>query len=106
MTTTPTRIHNAFLIILHNTVRYTTGKAADDVPPTDDYSCSTYSYTGDSGFSDSRVFLKESPPSSPQHISAQIEHVLGSDASYAPLIKADVRSTYYKSLNRENIPGI
>ena len=95
---------------MHNTVRYTAGKTTDDVSPTDesDYSCSTYSYTGDSGFSDSREFLqKQSPPSSPQHTSAQIERILDSDASYTSLITADVRNAeYYKTLNRECIPGM
>ena len=31
MITTPTLIHNAFLITLYNIVQYTTGKVADDV---------------------------------------------------------------------------
>ena len=80
------------------------GKTADDTPPTDD---SAYSCTGDSGFSDSRAFLKElSPPSSPQHTSTQIECALGSGVSYTPLITADVRGAeYYKTLNRESIQG-
>ena len=49
--------------------------------------------TDDSGFSDSRAFLKnDSPPTSPQQTPAQMEHILGSGASYTPLIAVDVRT--------------
>ena len=102
---------DSFLLLtcIIGTARYTAEKATD-ASPTDDYSCSTYSYTGDSGFSDSRAFLqKKSPPSSPQHTSAGTERdiVLDSGASYASLIPSDVRNNeYYKSLNRECIPGM
>ena len=86
------------------TATYTTERTADDLSSTDEY-CSTYSSTGDSGFSDSRAFLRELPP---QQRSAQIEHVLDSGASYTPLITAGMHGAkYYKSLNQENrIPGI
>ena len=84
----------------------TTESATDDVSPTDDYSCGTYSYTGDSGFSDSRAFLKESPPSSPQHSPSQRKHGSDLSAPYTPLITADVRiAGYYKTLNRESVEG-
>ena len=64
--------------------------------------------TDDSGFSDSRAFLKnDSPPTSPQQTPTQMEHIIGSGASYTPLIVADVHTAeYYKSVNRESIPGI
>ena len=92
------------MYIIATVMRYS--EKTMDASPADDFSSSTYSYTGDSGFSDSRAFLqKESPPSSPQHTSA--ECVLDSGASYASLISSDVRNNeYYKSLNRECIPGM
>ena len=78
---------------------------------TEDYSCSTCSYTGDSGFSDSRAFMKESPagppsPSEPaQHQGEQDSD--NSSAAYASLNTADVRTGYYMSLNPETrIQGI
>ena len=96
ITTTMHPYTNSFL--MHNTVRYTAKGATDVVSSTDDYSYSTCSYTGDSGFSDSRAYLKESPPSSPQRTYYQGEQ--GSD------ITADVSTGYYKSLNPESrIPG-
>lgn len=86
----------------------TTGGATstDDISPTDD-SCSTCSCTGDSGFSDSREFLKEPPPSSPQHTPpAQREHGSNLRAPYTPLIAADVRIPgYYTTLNRDGVEG-
>ena len=101
MIITPTWIHS----FICNTVKYTMGRAADDASPTDN---STYSCTGDdSGFSDSRAFLKESPPTSPQHTSAQTECAFGLDVSYTSLIAADVLGAeYYKTLGRESIQGI
>ena len=77
--------------------------ATSDVSSAED--CSTCSYTGDSGFSDSRAFMKESPvcPPSP---SEPAQHQ-GVDKSYASLNTADVRTGYYKSLNPETrTPGI
>ena len=94
---------------MQTTVRYTTKRATDDVSSTDDYSYSTCSYTGDSGFSDSRAYLKESPPSSPQHTYYQGEQGsdIDSNMPYTSLITADVHTArYYKSLNSESrIPG-
>ena len=70
--------------------------------------CSTCSYTGDSGFSDSRAFMKESPagPPSPSE-PAQHQGEQGLDNSSVPLNTANVHTGYYKSLNPETrIPGI
>ena len=79
-------------------------RATNDVSSTDDYSCSTCSYTGDSGFSDSREFLKQLPSA---HYQREQGSDIGSSALYTSLITADVHteSVYYKSLNRESIPG-
>ena len=109
-TRTHVRQTDTYSFLIHNTARYTMEKFtahADDESPTDDDYSSTYSYTGDSGFSDSRAFLKnDSPPTSPQHTPAQMEHIIGSGASYTPLIAADVcTAEYYKSVNRETIAG-
>lgn len=79
-------------------------KSDDDPSVTDDYS-STFSCTGsgDSGFSDSRAFLKVSPLS----LSHQEPKCASDSASaYVPLNKPEVHSNYYKLLNRDNIPGI
>ena len=80
--------------------------ATSDVSSAEDYS--TCSYTGDSGFSDSRVFMKQSPVSPPSPSEpAQHQGEQGSDKPYASLNTADVRTGYYKSLNPETrIPGI
>ena len=92
---------------------YTAERATDDVSSTqsDEYSCSICSYTGDSGFSDSRAFLKELPFRSRQLEHYQREEVQGSgidsSARYTSLIPTDVRTGHYTSLNPESrIPGI
>ena len=93
----------------HNTVRYTAERATDDVSSPDDYSCSTCSYTGDSGFSDSRAYLKELAPSSCQQAHSQSERSsdIDSSAPYALLTTTNVHTAgYYKSLNPDSrIPG-
>jgi hypothetical protein len=89
-------------------------RTSSDVLSTEDYSSSTLSYTGDSGFSDSRAFLKESPPSSPllaQYYQREPDPDIESSTSawYTSLITTDVRTGYYMSLNPERlsrIPGI
>ena len=74
--------------------RYTAERATGVVSSTDDYSRSTCSYTGDSGFSDSQTYLKELPP---KHAHSQREQDLDSSVCTAG---------YYKSLNQESrIPG-
>ena len=89
----------------------TAERATDDVSSTDEYSCSTCSHTGDSGFSDSRAFLKELPSRSRQLEYYQREQVQGSgidsSAQYTSLISTDVHTGHYTSLNPESrIPGI
>ena len=111
MYTVPTHylhsIHQPFLICTvqcHNTVVHTCTAANDDDASTVD----DYSHTGDSGFSDSRMFLKEPPPTSHQQVPAQTdhEHMLDLDTSYTSLLTTDMHTAeYYKSLNRERIPG-
>ena len=86
-----------------------TEKPDDSTSSTDDY-LSTYSCssTGDSGFSDSWAFRKDSPATKlcQQAKISQPEHVTDPDSMYASLIKCQVNSTdYYMSLKRENIPG-
>ena len=81
------------------------------VSSTEDYSCSTYSYTGDSGFSDSRAFMKESPADPPSPSEPDLHQgeqgLDNSSAAYASLNTADVHTGYYMSLNPETrIPGI
>ena len=85
--------------------------ATSDVSSAEDYSCSTCSYTGDSGFSDSLAFLKESP-GPPEHAQHQREEgsdtTLNSSVLHASLTATDVHTAagYYKSLNQESpIPG-
>ena len=69
-------------------------------------SFSTYSNTGDSGFSDSRAYFKGQPPSSTQHAPYQREQGSSIDSGASP-ITTDVQSGYYKSLNPESrVPGI
>ena len=90
--------------------RSTAEGATDDVSSTDDYSCSTCSYTGDSGFSDSWEFQRplQSPPSlsQPAHYQREQGLDINSSALYASLITTDVQTVYYKSLNAESrIPG-
>ena len=84
----------------------------DIVSSTEDYSCSTCSYTGDSGFSDSWAFLKELPSSSSEPVQYPREQgldtTLNSNVLYASLTATDVHTAagYYKSLNQESrIPG-
>ena len=92
---------------MHCSVTRSTAEGAmDDVLSTDDYSCSTSSYTGDSGFSDSREFQRpsQSPPSLSQPAQYQKEQGLdiNSSALYASLITTDLQTGYYKSLNAES----
>ena len=78
------------------------------LPITDD---NTDTSTGDSGFSDSKEFLKESTPlSSPgdSAATARADQVSATDSTYAPLIKSEVKGAeYYKTLQskRDAVPG-
>ena len=84
----------------------------DIVSSTEDYSCSTCSY-GDSGFSDSRAFLKELPSSSSEPVQYPREQGLDTTLNSNVLLHASLTATdvhtaagYYKSLNQESrIPG-
>ena len=80
---------------------YTAERPTDDVSSTDDHSCSTCSYTGDSGFSDSREFLKQLPSEQACH---QREHCLATSSNvlYTSLITTEVQTAYYQSLNPES----
>ena len=91
----------------YSVTRSTAEGATDDVSSTDDYSCSTCSYTGDSGFLiDSQEFQRplQLPPSLSQPAHHQREQGLdiNSSALYASLITTDVQTGYYKSLNAES----
>ena len=64
--------------------------------------------TGDSGFSDSRAFLKDPPPNLFKPAVAQSKFAPDScsESAYAQLNIAGMRTAdYYKSLKRENIEG-
>ena len=80
---------------------YTAERPTDDVSSRDDHSRSTCSYTGDSGFSDSREFLKQLPSKQACH---QREHCLdtSSNALYTSLITTEVQTGHYQSLNPES----
>ena len=101
------------LLIISNNVNilffwHTDTEVTSDVSSVEDNSCSTFS-GDDSGFSDSRAYLKEPPPSSSEHAHKQREQ--GSDAinncSSAAYASLNTRTGYYKSLNLETrVPGI
>ena len=101
--TTPTQNYYLFtILIVFIGGRYTAERPTDNVSSTDDHSCSTCSYTGDSGFSDSREFLKQLPSKQACH---QREHCLdtSSNAVYTSLITTDVQTGHYQSLNPETL---
>ena len=96
--------HSYTLLYIHE--HTVADKGDDDASLTDDYS-NTYSYTGDSGFSDSRAFMKDPPPNlCKQAPATQSEDTPDSDSAYAQLNMAGVHTAdYYKSLKRDNIQG-
>ena len=69
----------------------------------------TYSSTGDSGFGDSKEFLKvplHGHYEPPQVFNTQVETPLTQSHSYAALNASSVNTGYYKSLRRDGIQGI
>ena len=107
---TSTGIRHVYSVLLTSVISciilIITEKHDDSASSADDYS-STYSYssTGDSGFSDSLAFRKD-PPAPNLCQQPHPKDVTDPDSTYASLIKTQVKSAdYYKSLNRENIPG-
>ena len=86
-------IHTHPLVHGHNYIGTVAADKTDDNASVTDDTCS---HTGDSGFSDSRTFMKV--PQAPAHVSASV---------YVPLNAEEVHTAaYYKSLNRKKtIPG-
>ena len=77
--------------------------ATANLSPTDDSSCNTQSCTGgDSGFSDSQAFLKESPYSSPHQNSQCHERPEHSRTSLITSAAANEHTGYYNPPNPES----
>ena len=80
----------------------------DDECVYDDVNTYSSTGTGDSGFGDSKEFLKVSLQGHyepPQTFNTQAQTSLPQSHSYAPLNVSTVNAGYYKSLRRDGIQG-